>query len=475
MLVSESGPPACCEHANGPDPSLVTRPSEGLPAILREPRQPAGKAPMKTRTLKSGRTVALHDNNGLRKRCGCPRRKWASCSHPWHFSFKWKDTHHRFPLDKYAEHPIRTKDDARTEAERLRIAIRGGNFPPVSVNSSVAATAADLTFETFGEKWREHGRADQSDSQKANEKAYLKQLCVLKVSDAATLGQFPIGRITEDDVETAFQALTTLAGSTWNKYRQVIIGMQRWGTKKGYLMRPWLSADSAIERKRNARRARRLVPDLFDEKGKLVQPGEERRLLDKAGPWLQRLIIAALETGCRRGELLSLQWRDVDLIRGELTIRAENAKDNESRHLPISSRLKAVLKMVQHDPKGEEHKPHAFVFGDAVGGKVADPKKSWAKAVKAAGISDLHFHDLRHEAGSRFVEQGWPLHHVREMLGHADLKTTDNYINTTRQGLHDSMRKFGTPSLHHVAHRLESEPQPPCNDEESAAGKSLVN
>jgi len=117
----------------------------------------------------------------------------------------------------------------------------------------------------------------------------------------------------------------------------------------------------------------------------------------------------ALETCCRRGELLSLHWRDVSLTRGELTIRAENAKDNETRVLPISANLKAVLQLRQLDPAGKELPASAYVFGDAVGGKIADPKKSWLKACRAAEIEDLHSHDLRHEAASRFIEQGWPL------------------------------------------------------------------
>ena len=59
-------------------------------------------------------------------------------------------------------------------------------------------------------------------------------------------------------------------------------------------------------------------------------------------------------------------------------------------------------------------------------------------------VPDLHFHDLRHEAGSRLLEAGWPLHHVQEMLGHADLKQTSTYLNVTQVGLQDFMRRFGT-------------------------------
>jgi integrase len=157
-----------------------------------------------------------------------------------------------------------------------------------------------------------------------------------------------IGRLTEDDLERAFDNLADLAGATWNKYRQTVRHLQRWGIRKGYLARPWLTEESDVQRKKGARRTRRLIPDVLDAEGNVKEPGEERRLLTHAGPWLQRLIIAALETCCRMGELLSLQWRDIDLARGEFTVRAENAKDDESRVLPISPRLRAVLEMERH-------------------------------------------------------------------------------------------------------------------------------
>ena len=131
--------------------------------------------------------------------------------------------------------------------------------------------------------------------------------------------------------------------------------------------------------------------------------------------------------------------------------------------------------MVRHDPEGKEHSPAAFVFGDAIGGRIVDPKKAWVKACTTAGITDLHFHDLRHEAGSRLLEAGWPLHHVQEMLGHADLKQTSTYLNVTQVGLQDSMRLFGTRPLHSVAPEAESEHPPAGNDQPSTSGQVTLN
>jgi site-specific recombinase XerD len=62
-------------------------------------------------------------------------------------------------------------------------------------------------------------------------------------------------------------------------------------------------------------------------------------------------------------------------------------------------------------------------------------------ACEKAGVVDLHFHDLRHEAGSRLLEAGFQLHQVREMLGHANLAQTSTYLSAGRMGLQDAMRR----------------------------------
>jgi integrase len=82
-----------------------------------------------------------------------------------------------------------------------------------------------------------------------------------------------------------------------------------------------------IRRKKEAQRHRRL------------EPGEEDKLLRSAEPHLQALIVAALETCGRQGELLTLRWGDVSLERGEIILRAEHTKNRENRILPISTRV----------------------------------------------------------------------------------------------------------------------------------------
>ena len=83
-----------------------------------------------------------------------------------------------------------------------------------------------------------------------------------------------------------------------------------------------------------------------------------------------------------------------------------------------------------------------------------NPKKAWLKCCKAAGVTGLHFHDLRHEAGSRMPEAGRPLDHVRAVMGHSDATTTSGYLNAILQRLLDSVRRYGTERRQQPSHTV---------------------
>lgn len=96
-----------------------------------------------------------------------------------------------------------------------------------------------------------------------------------------------------------------------------------------------------------------------------LQPGESERLMGAAGG-LRDLISAALETECRRGELLSMQWHHVRFSpRAELFLPA--VKTKLDRRVPISTELRRVLDGGRHDPAGELIPPDGYVFGDELG------------------------------------------------------------------------------------------------------------
>jgi integrase len=426
-------------------------------------------------------------NHGLRKVCECSRRKWAKCPHSWHFNFKLKGGQpYRFSIDSEVGKHVAKKEDAETHADTFRIAIRDGTFrrraeaPPINT----ASTSADVTLETFGGTYAERLGKPVS----VNHRSCFKQFCAFTAPGTATrYGARLLTAFTEDDLEAFFAHLQakSFAESTRNKYVQMVKALFRWATKKGYLARNPASDSEILKRRKHAQRHRRL------------DPGEEGKLLEHAGPHLQRLILAALETGCRRGELLTLTWRDVNLDRREMTIRAERTKTRTARVLPISERLTAVLKMANTDPAGKEFGPEAHVFGDVTGQQVKDIKKAWETCIlKAHGhtptwtrdnapsspsrealrAADLTFHDLRHEAGSRLLEAGWPLHNVAHMLGHANISQTSTYLNATRVGLQDAMRRLDEArGCKPVANETDTERAPLRNEETQNTPNHLIN
>src|SRR5207244_12492442 len=104
------------------------------------------------RRLRDGRTVAVNRNGGLRKICGCPRRIWAKCPHPWHLNFRWKGKDHRFSLDRYAVRRVESKSEAEALAERIRTEIGGGRLGESEPSPDPPATT-DLPYEPLGETW----------------------------------------------------------------------------------------------------------------------------------------------------------------------------------------------------------------------------------------------------------------------------------------------------------------------------------
>lgn len=422
-------------------------------------------------------------NDGLRKLCDCSRRNWPKCSHPWHFNFKRRGgPSYRFSLDAELGKRIKNKEEAKTEAERIRTAIREGTFvraadrQKTEAAAAPAATPTAVTLDKFAETFVE--RQSQASGKKSwgNDEYMFVVLGDFKLSDGSRLGDKALNAITEDDLEVfmAYLRAEGRAASTRNQYVQLLKTAFRWAAKKGYISRSPISEDSALRRTKIAQRSRRLVADVFDKHGKLAEPGEERRLLAAASPRLQRLIVAALETACRRGELLSLVWRDVDLPGRELRIRGEKAKDGEDRILPISSRLAAVLEMAKTDPAGKEYGADAFVFGE-LGLQIDSPKRAWKTACDKAKITDLRFHDLRHEAGSRLLEAGFGLHQVREMLGHASLSQSSTYLNAGRMGLREAMKRVDAARCNPVASTSNTEPPTDRNEQHEESSNLTVN
>jgi integrase len=181
----------------------------------------------------------------------------------------------------------------------------------------------------------------------------------------------------------------SFAASTRNQYVQLLKASFRWAAKKGHLAKSPISDDSTLKRSKVAQRRRRISPE---EEQRLLNAADTLR--DGAGIRLQWLIVAAIETGCRRGELLALRWSDVDLAKRTLLVRAIEVgakKTGKARLLPMSTRLAAVLEMAKIDPAGREFPTSAYVFG-VLGEQLTHIKKAWETTVlRSSGHQPLTY------------------------------------------------------------------------------------
>lgn len=135
---------------------------------------------------------------------------------------------------------------------------------------------------------------------------------------------------------------------------------------------------------------------------------------------LRPLIVCALDTGMRRGELLKLRWQDVDFELGIITVQASNTKTLRARVVAMSARVLDELCKLFGEAKDS---------ADLVFGGVGDVKKAFDTARRMAGLPDLRFHDLRHTAATRLVGGHLALPEVGRLLGHTQPSTTYRYVN----------------------------------------------
>ncbi|WP_353817825.1 site-specific integrase [Mesorhizobium sp.] len=158
----------------------------------------------------------------------------------------------------------------------------------------------------------------------------------------------------------------------------------------------------------SARRQRRLSGA---EHAQLIVAVEASR-----NPCLLPILLLAKETSMRRGELLALRWDQI----GKDHILIRTSKNGESRTIALSNAARAILDSVARiDVRVFPTSPSALT-------------QAWRRLAKRAGVNDLRFHDLRHEAISRFFELGLTAPEVQSMSGHKDMRMLYSYAHANR-------------------------------------------
>lgn len=181
------------------------------------------------------------------------------------------------------------------------------------------------------------------------------------------------------------------------------------------------------------------LPAKGKQRNRRLNKGEEERLLAHAKQYqgtIHDLIVLAVETGMRRGEMVNSRdeneiekhgyacmcWENFDA--NNSTIFLEDTKNGESRTVPLSSKAKQIILEQPRKLQG----PIFEIRGDSVG-------QAFRRVTKRAEIEDLRFHDLRHEATSRLFELGLQMMEVAAITGHKDLASLKRYTHLRPENL----------------------------------------
>ncbi|MBA7652916.1 Tyrosine recombinase XerC [subsurface metagenome] len=167
---------------------------------------------------------------------------------------------------------------------------------------------------------------------------------------------------------------------------------------------------------------------LKEEKYKIriLEKVEADLLIRTAADYLKPILIVALNTGMRMGEILGLSWSDIDFVNYNMHVR--NTKSGKDRTIPMNSLVAGALK--------KQDMSHEFVFKSAIKKEacIKSVSRSFKTALRKSGIEKLRFHDLRHTAASWMVVNcGIDLVTVKEILGHSSIEMTMIYCHPSQE------------------------------------------
>lgn len=168
---------------------------------------------------------------------------------------------------------------------------------------------------------------------------------------------------------------------------------------------------------------------------RVLKPEEEKRLLENATPAIQDIVIFALNTGSRIGEIFSLRWQEVDLDNGVINSFAH--KNQKLRIIPMNKEVRRILEFWNLGRKSE------YVFyNQKTGERFVDLDRGLQLACIHAGIEGVTWHTMRHTFASRLLERGADIVTVKELLGHSTVTVTMRYTHSNMGSKVQAVRRL---------------------------------
>ncbi len=316
------------------------------------------------------------------------------------------------------------RKEAQQWAQSIETAIREGrHFPHAAARrTSFDALAKDYT-ETVLAEFDEKERSTRTRQLKwwAEQFAGLALAeitadAISKARDRLAAETFTRGKPRKDRKtgETIPPKEYKRSGGTVNRYIACLSHALSFAVKERRLLDR--NPVSDISRKKEPRGRTRFLSD--EERAALLDA-----CVKSDWPPLHTLVLLAITTGARKGELIRLKWSDTDLKNGRALVR--ETKNDEQRTLPLAGKALEALRelKLQNSVRSE------WVFAQPSGlpGPYEHFDAHWYAALASAGITDFHFHDLRHTTASMLAAQGASLLEIADVLGHKTLAMVKRY------------------------------------------------
>lgn len=288
------------------------------------------------------------------------------------------------------EYAGKTRRDAEYKLSKRRTELYEGKL-------NIQALNGKTPFRDFAE--------DYLRKSKTYKRSYRREEVIMK-NLMNFFGGKPLGKITAVDIENYREGrLVSVKKSSVNRETIVLRHMLNTAIKLGKIIQNPM---------RDVKQYK-----IQEQSIRVFSRNEEEKLLGSSCEHLKPIIIAAVNTGMRLGELLNLRWDNVDMNREVITVT--QTKSNKVRYIPINNVLKESLKCVKLTDDR--------VFCGNNGRPIASIKTAFKNALRRSGIRYGRFHDLRHTFASRLIEKNINIVTVKELLGHADINTTMRYAH----------------------------------------------
>ncbi|HZS09437.1 MAG TPA: site-specific integrase [Blastocatellia bacterium] len=321
----------------------------------------------------------------------------------------------------YIRRKRKTKTDARLTLDELKRELKK--------KGGIERQSDRMTFDELAVKY-EQARLVAATYRGEKKVAGLRDLKAPKTILKMLRGHFgnrQVKAITHGDLER-FRNLRFNTPTKWGGERSVasvnremamMVSVLRFAVRNGWLEKSPFDAGESLIR-----------PADENKRGRVMSYEEEARLLSVCTGPLERLgvmIVLAVDTGIRRGEMLRLEWPDIDFDSRLIRLRQITTKNNKPREAAMTERVMKELRRWREQMPADE----PLVFGLR-----SNFNTHWSLALERANIEGLHWHDIRHTCATRLTAAGIPIAEAMRLTGHATTSMLYRYINPGPDALH---------------------------------------